>query len=668
MKRSCKKVKANSYIFGGVTRFLKNKLTTADGDLNQAGNITNAITNLGSSLIPSSGNAKTDAITNGIAGGLQAVGSAFGPLGSVIGSAAGMLTKGLGAMVGTKDTVNTDTGEYIKGKGIKGRKSREDAMNQWRRVNQGISDANATAVLQEEYANQYGENDYSLAAYGGILPNTLAYLDDGELIRTPDGQISSIPEEGKPTDSNLVNVPVGTQVLSDKLKVPGTNKTFAEMGQKLMKTGKKKGNDIYAQNSQMLNERNNQQKYNELMELQEQVKAKRGIKKNINKAATGDDALGIDEAIVTANQRKQMPSWFVDVNPNYNPNIVHSRKAASNSWYTSATPEDYKAAGEAVRNFLANDRNRAEAEKVLGNLPQITKNTNNGMSFIDAVVKNVQDGLYGQVHDYFTIQNKPFENNNKPLESRSFIRTNTGMPGIDYTNAYSGPQSVIANSYMPGEDFKIDENLAQGRFTRPKIRRTGNGVDFGEIGNWASLIGPLANIYDSTPEQAPIRTYTPHFASTEYDITPILNEIDRTNAIARYNVNRAGGAGTGANLAQAVQSQVARNNAIAEAYNQKDDIETQRQAANAGIYNDWARYNAEAFHRGDVENAQNRAAARNLRRTGFSQLGTALQSIRKDTRLSNRDRAVLEYMRPFLEYGSTNNSVNSLINRLKQLG
>ena len=78
----------------------------------------------------------------------------------------------------------------------------------------------------------------------------MAYLDDGEMLRTPDGTIGSIPEEGKPTDSNLLNVPVGTQVLSDKIKVPGTNKTFAEMGKKLMKKSNKKANNIYAENIQ----------------------------------------------------------------------------------------------------------------------------------------------------------------------------------------------------------------------------------------------------------------------------------------------------------------------------------------------------------------------------------------------------------------------------------
>ena len=99
------------------------------------------------------------------------------------------------------------------------------------------------------------------------------------MLRMPDGTIGSIPEEGKPTDSNLLNVPVGTQVLSDKLKVPGTNKTFAEMGKKLMKKSKKKVNNIYAENSQMLNERNNQATYQSLLEQQESIKNKKTNKK-----------------------------------------------------------------------------------------------------------------------------------------------------------------------------------------------------------------------------------------------------------------------------------------------------------------------------------------------------------------------------------------------------
>ena len=46
----------------------------------------------------------------------------------------------------------------------------------------------------------------------------------------------------KSTSSDIIN---NIKILSDKLKVPGTNKTFAEMGKKLInKKGKGKG--IYA--------------------------------------------------------------------------------------------------------------------------------------------------------------------------------------------------------------------------------------------------------------------------------------------------------------------------------------------------------------------------------------------------------------------------------------
>lgn len=129
-----------------------------------------------------------------------------------------------------------------------------------------------------DYYQENGYNELSLSK-GGVVPSTMAYLDDGEMLRTPDGTIGSIPEEGKPTDSNLLNVPVGTQVLSDKLKVPGTNKTFAEMGKKLMKKSNKKANNIYAENSQMLNERNNQMTYQNLLEQQESIKNKKTNKK-----------------------------------------------------------------------------------------------------------------------------------------------------------------------------------------------------------------------------------------------------------------------------------------------------------------------------------------------------------------------------------------------------
>ncbi len=204
------------------------------------------------------------------------VASIGGPWGAVIGGAIGGIT----SSIGSGGSVNEQTGEYELPSGIAGLfgHSKSYIRNKAGRIKNGIQARQMSEQVAADYYQENGYNELSLSK-GGVVPSTMAYLDDGEMLRTPDGTIGSIPEEGKPTDSNLLNVPVGTQVLSDKLKVPGTNKTFAEMGKKLMKKSKKKVNNIYAENSQMLNERNNQATYQSLLEQQESIKNKKTNKK-----------------------------------------------------------------------------------------------------------------------------------------------------------------------------------------------------------------------------------------------------------------------------------------------------------------------------------------------------------------------------------------------------
>lgn len=215
-------------------------------------------------------------VIGGIGSGAAMGASIGGPWGAVIGGAIGGIT----SSIGSGGSVNEQTGEYELPSGIAGLfgHSKSYIRNKAGRIKNGIQ---ARQMSEQVAADYYQENEYNELSLskGGVVPSTMAYLDDGEMLRTPDGTIGSIPEEGKPTDSNLLNVPVGTQVLSDKLKVPGTNKTFAEMGKKLMKKSNKKANNIYAENSQMLNERNNQMTYQNLLEQQESIKNKKTNKK-----------------------------------------------------------------------------------------------------------------------------------------------------------------------------------------------------------------------------------------------------------------------------------------------------------------------------------------------------------------------------------------------------
>lgn len=215
-------------------------------------------------------------VIGGIGSGAAMGASIGGPWGAVIGGAIGGIT----SSIGSGGSVNEQTGEYELPSGIAGLfgHSKSYIRNKAGRIKNGIQARQMSEQVAADYYQENGYNELSLSK-GGVVPSTMAYLDDGEMLRTPDGTIGSIPEEGKPTDSNLLNVPVGTQVLSDKLKVPGTNKTFAEMGKKLMKKSKKKVNNIYAENSQMLNERNNQATYQSLLEQQESLKNKKTNKK-----------------------------------------------------------------------------------------------------------------------------------------------------------------------------------------------------------------------------------------------------------------------------------------------------------------------------------------------------------------------------------------------------
>lgn len=506
-------------------------------------------------------------VIGGIGSGAAMGASIGGPWGAVIGGAIGGIT----SSIGSGGSVNEQTGEYELPSGIAGLfgHSKSYIRNKAGRIKNGIQARQMSEQVAADYYQENGYNELSLSK-GGVVPSTVAYLDDGEMLRTPDGTIGSIPEEGKPTDSNLLNVPVGTQVLSDKIKVPGTNKTFAEMGKKLMKKSNKKANNIYAENSQMLNERNNQIAYQALLDQQEALKSKQ-IKKNT--AAYADGTKGIKP--YGYNKNMSDFKYYVDSRSNQNngPRHIPSSEVASR----------------------------------LG----IPYN-------INAPIGNV-DTANARSSKYFNY---------------------TGNPG----------QLPVGNIY--GTNSK-----------KPKTPSDNNWLDL--IDNIAALAGPIGNIFSGSPERVETYTYDPVYGPTDYNIDPILKEATLSDRIARYNMTNINH-NTGANMAFGLQSAVNRNKAIANAYATKNNAENQMAFNNAQIANQWGQQYANARHLASVEQAQNDAAARNIRRKGFGDLSTRIQQISRDKRLTKRDSAVLEAMLPYLEYGMTSDQLTKLYNNLKR--
>ena len=216
-------------------------------------------------------------IGQGMQSGMQ-IGSMFGPVGGVIGAAAGTALGAVGKSGGIKQTEGfTEDNKYTLSTGVKGLFGNSKLKRKIAQDKRNIADNRfavaATERMQNEYAEDNTTNAYSFVN-GGVMPSDLAYVDDGEVIKTPNGNINYVPEEGKPTDSNLVNIPGGSTILSDKIKVPGTNKTFAEVAKKNMSKRISKNKDRFAENSRMLNERNDMMMHDQLFALQEAIKTK----------------------------------------------------------------------------------------------------------------------------------------------------------------------------------------------------------------------------------------------------------------------------------------------------------------------------------------------------------------------------------------------------------
>lgn len=586
-----------------------------------ASDVTNIISGLGqfAGQTVSSTNQKADPL-GGALSGMSAgasIGSFGGPIGAGIGAAVGAAGGAIMGLIGNKGSVDPITGEITYGSGIKGRKGPSD--EELEQMSGMIKNNNANRQNSQIYANQYyqnnGVNDISYVSKGGTVPNTLAYLDDGELLRTPDGNIVEVPEEGKPTDSNLANVPVGTQVLSDKLKVPGTKKTFAQMGKSIMKN-KKYGIDIYAQNSKKLNDMNNQIAYDELLALQENMKTKKnGKKRGIQKAVFGEDSLQgdyIGEQYPTNALQNNKPQYKAQRYLNLFNDGAAIKSGIVNPGWSHGTVYN--------PNFSAPNYGGVDLSNYNFNVGKKTNSTS----------KKVKSDFKSQ--------------DDAPTKATPRKESLTQMAKYDiYPDKIEIPTGVY-DSQIPD-----NTNGKNYNFTKSFLPQLGSLT--------SSILAARQNIKDSDPEYVQTYSYSPQFVPVDYNIEPLLNEINRSDAIARYNNRNIGG---GASLAQGVQLAVARDKAVAEAYNMKRNAENNVRATNANIYNQWGQFDANARKVAATENAQNRAAARNIRRQGISQLGTIVPSFIKDMRLESRDAAMFNAMLPYLEYGMTKDQINKL--------
>lgn len=596
-----------------------------------------------------------------------AAGAAFGPVGAGIGAAVGAVTGVLSSgLSGGRDAQMTSFTDYDEGElaGFlrPGKRRKQRRLREKMKVNAYSNRAAVagTERLQNEWAEDFGDMDTNTFAYGG-LTNALAYVDDGELIQTPDGTVSKVPEQGKPTDSNLVSLPEGSKILSDSLKVPGTKKTFAQVGEEMMATKKSKFNDIYAQNAAKLNEMNNKSIHDQLFEMQEAVKAKKGIKRKYKNAVVAAEEgtiipyttqpphskryqLRQDGTLNFTSNRGEVVNIGDTVMYKDVPYIIQSRNTIGNAggqWI--ATPAPTKQG--------SNPPITIYKPRTIVQSPTQTRGTNNTVQYSNKLRLTPADWINPA--------------NDDPIEPYSWIDSANDTP-------VEGELDILRNTPQPSKKTdKPKDDKGKGD--------KGKGTSFDPawldtISSIGSTIGGLmpiiANLREKPEYQRPV--YNPFMGEAlrtmrrrRYDINPAIRDIERNRAITNYNADQMN-TNTGANLAFRLQNAVNTNRAIADLRSTESNVnnaylgEYAQMAANLG--EQWA---AES-RRVDEANIASRAQARNIRRAGLSGVSQYLQNNEFMRNQRNRDNMMMALYDPFLEAGFTTQDLTNFRNWLRR--
>lgn len=566
-------------------------------------------------------------IAEGAGSGAQLGMTIGGPVGGLVGGIAGAAV----GLIGKKGkaaemTSFTDFDEGTLGTGLRGA-FRNRKLRKRRAAIRLNAFQNREAVAgTERLANEFNEDntefDTDVFEYGGRVPSSLAYVDDGELIQTPDGTVSKVPEQGQPTDSNLVNLPEGSRILSNTLKVPGTNKTFAELGDKVMTRKKSKGKDIYAQNADMLNEMNNKLMHDKLFAMQESIKAKKGIKnktKELESFARGGD---------------NTPAGY-----NAAGFMMDPRFAGEISMGVSApTPRVRDTWGMKGDVTAPWDNYGRVSEVNAGTLPEVTITAPKRTKFSSSQ----------------TISKKATPRVAKSVVAPEIMSDLSTIDEI-VPEVSATPQDIRTRSIMP----TIGTNPTT--VNTPEASNP-NWVD--AIGDFATLAPIMSNLFTGNPEsvQANYNPYASVIANTmgrrRYNINPLLRDIEQNRDVANYSASQQM-TNTGHNMAFRLQNAIQANKAKAAARATESNVNNQYKGEYANAMNDLGKQWVNATNLASDLNAQNRASARNIRRAGLSQLSQFAQNKSLMRNQSKRDKAMLELYKPFLQAGFTSDAIKN---------
>ena len=673
----------------------KIKVPAAQFGLEETNKLINGLVTLGAQGTAAATNGQHETVGSSMASSLSSglsmagTGAALGSVipgigtaaGAVLGATAGVLTSGLS---GGQDAQMTSFTDYDEGKlaGFlrpgKRRKQKQLRENYKQQAYLNRAAVTGTEDLRNDFYEEYGDMGTNTFANGGIT-NQLAYVDDGELIASPDGTVSKVPEKGNPTDSNLVSLPEGSKILSNTLKVPGTKKTFAQVGEEMMATKKSKFNDIYAQNAAKLNDMNNKNIHDQLFEMQEAVKAKKGIKRKYKNAVIAAKIGDYIPPTYAYNSYASYPDGVpvitqtASVTPTNSNTVTRPTTRRKNAngltpysnytqvgmdYYGTDVAADYMTR----REWTLHNQNDPLVQQLLrdinaGKYGDIGGNT---LTWND-YVRLSMDGKRGPVHNAIMALNIPQSRLNRAMPELT-------MAGLNIPTAPGAPSvSAIADTDLS----KAPAPKVTGTI---KPRSNDNGPSrFDVTGLLSSLAGLspiISNLLERPEYQDP--NYNPYantiartMRNRRFNINPAVRGIERNRATANYNASQFN-TNTGANLAYSLQNASNVNRAIADLRAQESNVNNAYLGEYANMLNNLGQQWAAETTRVDDANMANRAQARNINRAGLSGSSQWMQNRELMRNQRSRDNMMMALYDPFLEAGFTTADLTNFRNWLRR--
>lgn len=603
--------------------------------------------------------------------GLSGEGSTGDAIGSTLGSAASLA--GTGFSIG--GPIGAAAGGVLGAAfGWIGSRRRKKQMEQMRRRKETM---NKTQLGMNAAANQTAEYwDDNVLAYtyenGGILPD-LAYVDNNEVIRGDDGTIMQIPNNRPGTDNHLIDASNLESVLSDKIKRPGTNKTFAQEGKKLTRMTKpSKGKDIFADNTNMLNKRNANFAYDNLLSEQEEVKAKKGIKPKKKGIPAYEKGYSL-----------RRPNIYNDLYyADQLPDVEVTAKAPNTPAYMRHV-QQWDPYWSSVLG-AAGDRDKARSNVQLNPNKRIIQTYGSAPAFyapmtgdgIDAVTYANDEPISvdTSVIPTKTVSSTPTVNTTETVPSKSTTKTPSTRstkaapnynfvdapmldieePVIGFNDAYTQSLETPKKPIAAKPDLSPISNTV-GNKKSPKDKA--GVIDYSP--DWLSLAPTVYNALQSLRnpeyEQTVLNPYTGAITNTmarrRMNIEPARLANSRSRAISNYNLANIN-ANTGANLAARTQAAVDEYAANANMYATKQNADNAYLGEYANTLNNLGQQFVQSRTLANDLNAKNRAAARSFGTAAVSQLGQWSQVNRQMKNQAARDNMVYPYLANFLAYGN----------------